>query len=448
MQTTYETRSFENIYNTDELQSSPAACARFANELSTNGIACIKISGLDSRAAIKEIWKTLVTEQPWDDEHQIKLYVNGRLLDKNVDEDMEKILDIITNPLNVKMRKYLHKRWLLHRQFGRECGSMSFWQHSRCKIVENEGLYGAMSAALGTNEFWADLNGTITRLPGEGEHAFLHWDLDPRTVTNHATKQICGKVCYTEARFICVPGTHTKEFLDDFVDTYGKDYTHIKLGANKFGLRQDKPDPFNLWSRQCSYIVPAGHWVCWDSRVLHGHYKLALRSHIQWGTFMGFSIAGDTAQQTERKRLYDTGEVPKTHPSGDLIKFVPRKYDNFPRIFKSMILDRLDPKRYEELIFVRKNGKGKDTFDTKGWGWSEKNPYIKYNFSPKGKRIIGIKPWSSLNVPAASNLPVVVPAELGEDNRPRKKPKTKKANATSASDLQVGGTARSPIEVD
>ena len=123
--------------------------------------------------------------------------------------------------------------------------------------MENEGLYGAMSAALGTNEFWADLNGTITRLPGEGEHAFLHWDLDPRTVTNHTIKQICGKVCYTEARFICVPRTHTEEFLSDFVKTYGKDYTHITLGANKFGLRQDKPDPFNLWGRQCSYIVPA-----------------------------------------------------------------------------------------------------------------------------------------------------------------------------------------------
>lgn len=447
MQNTYETRSFENIYNTDELQSSPAACTRFAEELSKNGIACVKISGLDSRAAIEEIWKTSVTKQPWNDEHQIKLYDNGKLLDQNVDEDMEKILDIITKPLDVKTRKHLHERWLLHRQFGSDCTSMSFWQQARCKIVENEGLYGAMSAALGTHEIWADLNRTITRLPGEGEHAFLHWDLDPRTVTNHATKKICGKVCYTEARFICVPGTHTKEFLDDFVNTYGKDYTHITLGANKFGLRQDKPDPFNLWGRQCSYIVPAQHYVVWDEKVLHGHIKIPLRSHIQWGAFLGFSIAGGIKEQVERTRLYNSGEPPQKFPSGDVVYPYPHKYKNFPRIFKSMILDRLDPKRYEELIFVRKNGKGKDTFDTKGWGWSEKNPYIKYNFSPKGKRIIGIKSWSSLNVPAASNLPVVA-AELSEDNRPRKKPKTKKANTTSESDLQVGGTALSPIEVD
>lgn len=55
--------------------------------------------------------------------------------------------------------------------------------------------------------------------------------------------------------------------------------------------------------------------------------------------------------------------------------------------------------------------------------------------------------WSSLNNIAASNIPVVA-AELGEDNRPRKKPKTEKANTTRYSDLSVGGTALSPIEID
>lgn len=436
MQYTYETRSFENIYNTDELHSSPAACAQFAKELSTNGIACIKISGLDSRAAIKEIWKTSVTKQPWSEEYQIKLYDNGKLLDKNVDKDMEKILDIITKPLDVKTRKHLHACWLLHRQFGSDCTSMSFWQQARCKIVENEGLYAGMSAALGKHEFWADVNRTITRLPGEGEHAFLHWDLDPRTVTDYTTKQICGKVCYTEARFVCVPGTHTKEFLDDFVQTYGKDYTHVKLGANKFGLRQDKPDPFNLWGRQCSYIVPAQHYVVWDEKVLHGHIKVPVRSHIQWGTFLGFSIGGGIKEQIERTRLYNSGEAPKFYPSGDLVRFKPAKYDNFPRIFKTMILDRLDPKLYEELIFVRKNGKGKDTLDTKAWGWSENNPYVKYNFSSKGEQIMGIKPWSSLNDSAASNLPVVA-SELVEDKRPPKKQRTQTANTTSDNNLAL-----------
>lgn len=399
MKKSYEPRSFQKIYTTEELEKNPVICTEFAADLKRDGIVCIKISELDISTAIAEVWKTLITQQPWDDEHQIKLYSKKKenhILDPMCDNDMEEILDIITKPLDTKTRNYFKKRWVLHRTFGRECSGISFWQHTRCEITENKGLYAAMTTALGTLEICADLNGTITRLPGEGEEAFLHWDTDPRTIGKDTKKLICGKVCFTSANFICVPGTHTSEFLNDFVAEYGPHYSHIKLGANKFGLRQGKPDPFNLWGRQCCFRVPEGHVVFWDENLLHGHYKLDVRTHVQWGCFLGYSVACNSTQREERKRLYETGEPPKAHPSGDRVHFYPKKYQNFPKVFKSQILDRMHPKLYDKFIYVRKNSKGVDTYDTRPWGWSEDNPYVKYKFSPLGKRIMGIEAYDTL----------------------------------------------------
>jgi hypothetical protein len=45
-------------------------------------------------------------------------------------------------------------------------------------------------------------------------------DCDPREQTPDSDKYIQGKFCFTDGKFICVPGTHTKEFLDEFYPLY------------------------------------------------------------------------------------------------------------------------------------------------------------------------------------------------------------------------------------
>lgn len=387
---------FENVYETQRLVTDQEHAKALKHEFATNGIALIKIDGINCRNGIEGILKTGVFQQPWSDEYQIRLRSKKRphhVLNPENTEDFEEIYEIMTQPMDNKTRKYLEDRGPLHMQFGAPCDPQFWWQEERLRTLENEGVHRAFSEVLDTEQINADIQRSIFRYPGQGENAFLHWD---QSIPNIGTvKQICGKLCYNEQKFVCVPGSHTPEFLQQFKEQYAP-YYNINKKCKKFGLDPTKPDPMGLWEKQTAMIIPAGHLCIWSVDMLHGHQKSSLDSPIHYGTFLGAAPECNFEERKKRKKLYDEGGVPDKHPSGDPVHFYPLKYKNFPKVFDSRITKRLHPKLAKTLLFKRKvKGQEKEVWDTKGWGWTEKNPYRKYKFSRLGKRMLGIRSWSS-----------------------------------------------------
>ena len=93
-----------------------------------------------------------------------------------------------------------------------------------------------------------------------------------------------GKVCYTPSRFVAAPGTHTAEFLANFVEAYRQHYPGVKMDAPKFGLDASKPDPMGLQQRQRVFAIPAGCAVFWHARLLHGQVKTPAADPIEYGS--------------------------------------------------------------------------------------------------------------------------------------------------------------------
>ncbi len=61
-------------------------------------------------------------------------------------------------------------------------------------------------------------------------------DTDPS-----APRGLCGKICYTQSRFVYVPGTHSGALLEDFLSKYAQHYPNVKPSDKKFGLSRTSP---------------------------------------------------------------------------------------------------------------------------------------------------------------------------------------------------------------
>ncbi len=111
----------------------------------------------------------------------------------------------------------------------------------------------------------------------------MHWDLNPfneATLSAPASHSICGKVCYTTCRFVATPGTHTSEFLQEFVRKYQSIYPDVRRNAPTFGLDPEKDDPLRLFEKRQEFRIPAGCVVLWSERLLHGQVKTPLNEEV------------------------------------------------------------------------------------------------------------------------------------------------------------------------
>lgn len=128
-----------------------------------------------------------------------------------------------------------------------------------------------------------DINRSIQKLPGQGDNEFLHWDFNPFNEDSHSDPNhvnVSGKVCYTKSRFVAAPGTHTSEFLADFVSKYRAVYPDVRTSSPKLGLDPQKADPLELFARRKEFCIPAGCAVLWSDRLLHGQVKTPLTEEV------------------------------------------------------------------------------------------------------------------------------------------------------------------------
>jgi hypothetical protein len=287
-----------------------------------NGILCIDLENkIDKRKAVREFVTSLFRQMPYRDEFLLNFKLeNGKEVHINNDEDIDDIVDVLLEKrISTVNLDRLKKCLPPHATFGAPCTPPSFHLNIENEIRQDPQLYRAIAFLLNNESINCDFNRAIFRVPTvtEGED-FLHFDLDPREMRPSVDSELQGKVCITECRFICVPGSNTDDFLKRFVEAYDPLYLGRKLGQEKYSLHPDK-DPWDLFGNQWVFIVPPGHAVFWSPKILHGHPSFDRDTPISMGFYLGFHPEVSAEEREIRRKLFNTGGIPDKWPCGDRI---------------------------------------------------------------------------------------------------------------------------------
>jgi len=390
-----ETAIFDRVFDVNALRD-PRAAAEMKKFYDTHGIVCIALKQkIQVREVVGQMVERLLGQLPYSDEYMLNLKSeSGRELHIKNPEDRE---EIITELLRPKLAKENLKRLEVsappHREFGAPCTAQSFHNPWANALRQDPEIYHLVTELLGYTHINCDLNRSIFLLPGQGQAAMLHWDCDPREQTPGSENHIQGKVCFTDGKFICVPGTHTEEFLDEFYPLYDPLYPGRKMGQAKYGLDPGK-DPLDLFGRQRAFTVPGGSLVLWNTKLLHGHPTLARDEGISFGCYLGFHPEISGEERKVRQALHREGAVPDKWPSGDKVHFLPAKYLIFPKVLESMVAKKLSREARAQLLATRVTQKGKIVPHVRPWGWTP-GSYTPFEFTPLGRRIMGLEPWEA-----------------------------------------------------
>jgi hypothetical protein len=371
--------------------------------------------------SIFEIWDTVITKQPW--KPGIRLELPGGPGGALATEDLAAFARAVTGPFTPQRRKQLECGWPFHSGFGAPCDDNAFHLRGSWEVRQNPKLYGLAAALTGTTDLWVDINRPIAKLPGKGEEELLHWDLNPFAAAAGAAAaaasptQIGGKVCYTDASFICVPGTHRPEFLSEFARIYAPIYPRVTARSNvpKFGLDQTK-DPLGLFARCVTIDVPAGCVVLWSTRLLHGTVASPKDGPAQYGAYVGFFEAVRGAggagkgpsgrpeyrakcgvdELDDRLASYVEDRAPLLWPSFDKIHFYPKRFQNFPNILQGYINKM--PLGHESITTRMTKGAPskppRQVPHITPWPKSApKGAWAPFALSPLGRKLLGTDPW-------------------------------------------------------
>ena len=375
---------------------------------------------------ILEIWTEVVTKQPWKPGILLELpggpsVANGALATDELERERERALAAfvraVTGPFTPKRRKQLEDGWTFHSGFGAPCDDNCFHLDGSWEVRQNPDLYDLAVSLTGTTDLWVDVNRPIAKLPGKGEDEFFHWDLNPFAVAASAesqigaASQIGGKVCYTDASFICVPGTHTLPFLREFAERYADIYPRVTPSSNvaKFGLDPTKPDPLGLFARRVTIDVPAGCAVLWSPRLLHGTEKTPCTGTAQYGAYVGFfeaSGAGGAGRPEYRAKCgvdelpdrlasYYEDRAPLLWPSLDKIHLYPKRFQNFPKILQAYINKM--PTGHPSITTRTTKGSSsnppRQVPHITPWPKSASKATEPFALSPLGRKLLGIDHW-------------------------------------------------------
>jgi hypothetical protein len=389
------TAEFEEIFSINKLDD-PDHVRRILEYWKKNGIICFNLEDLiNIREAVCDLVTNIFKPMPYRREHRLNFKLpSGKEVHIDNEGDMDDIVDVfLAGRLSKENWERLQKCLPPHATFGAPCVPGSFHTNTQNKVREDPRMYKAGTLLTFMLCINACFNRCVFRTPKTSGDDMLHWDCDPRAPRGNVDNQVGGKVCITECSFVCVPGSHTPEFLDSFNSVYDPWYPGRKPGCAKYGLSRDK-DPWGLFQQQRAFRIPAGHCAFWHELILHSHPSKERDDPVAFGFFMGFRPEGSAEEREMLRQLHRTGGVPFHWPSGDLFHFFPHKFENFPHLWKT-VTDKLTPEAHAALVGTRLTKAGKEVPYVRPWGWSE--PFKPYPFTELGLCITGQEPWADLD---------------------------------------------------
>ena len=333
-------RSFEGTVPEFDLSTDVERAADFYAEW---GFVVVRaLDGAKCAELIREQWNKVILKQPWSDPIKVFAPSAKREAPRVLRPDDPGFLEVVTAPLSAKQRNEFKRAWTFHRGFGACCDDAVFHLPGVCAIREDPKLYALAKRVMGTKKLWVGVNRSINKLPGEGEDEFIHVDANPFAEIKSAS-QMCGKVLYTPARAVFVPGTHTDEFREEFKSKYAEHYPKFSRKAAKFALSREKPDPLGIVEKAVQIPIKAGCAVFWHEWLFHGMAKTPLNEPTEYGTYLGYFQSGSrqkyedkcgVTEREDRVASYRYGRAPKLWPSLDRIHFFPFRFVNYPKLLQ------------------------------------------------------------------------------------------------------------------
>ena len=308
------------------------------------GFAVVRVLDAEQcKEAIKDQIENILLKQPWIQKLVVKDRATGEVLDIHVDTDRY-IAELTTPGIPKEALKHYEEVWPMHIGFGACCDPNAFHLRTMWNVRQDEDLCRLMQSIFGRLMVHVDINRGIQKLPLRGEDEFLHWDkavLDPDTDDN-PFPEVCGKVMFTDGSFVCVPGTHTQVFMEEFRAKYAALYPRAKPTDAKFGLDPEKPDPMHLRSQRESIAIPAGCAIFWSPFLLHGTEKSPRSAGIAFGMYLGYLLdidrpAYDGDERQDRIDSFMEGRAPRMWPSLDRVHYFPWRFFNFPQHIKKYV---------------------------------------------------------------------------------------------------------------
>ena len=368
----------------------------------THGYAVVQVCDPETcKQAIVEQVKKILKHQPWMKQLEVRDRVTGKVLDIESDE-AEYVAELTTPGIPKEALKHYNEVWPLHKGFGACCDPVAFHLEFEWKIRQDESLYVIASAIMQEGKLYVTIDRCIHKLPGEGKDEFLHWDLDIFDIDNRTDTEMCLKICFTDAEFICVPGTHTLQFAREFKAAYKPLYPKAKRSAAKFGLDPKKPDPMGLRGKRVSIHIPAGCALVWSPYMLHGTRKSPNTAGVAFGMYMGYMRGidrpryktkepGIDGERQDRIDSYRKGRAPARYPSLDPTHYFPKRYYNFTEKLQKYV-DMTPPGYVGRGMRAIKSGERKGTLV------EELRPVLDPNYRPfdltdLGKKLLGLMEW-------------------------------------------------------
>jgi hypothetical protein len=356
-------------------------------------------------AAIAEQVREILNNQPWMEKLVVKDRTTGDVLD--IDRDTERFVKELTTPgIPKEALKHYDRVWPMHRKFGACCDPSAFHLKFEWKLRQDESLYAIARAVMEEDKLYVTIDRCIHKLPGKGDKEFLHWDLpilnlEARRADDKPT-DLCLKICFTDAEFICVPGTHKRKFAEDFKAAYQPHYPKARKTAAKFGMDPKKPDPMGLRDKRVAIKIPAGCSFIWSPYMLHGTTESPEDGGVTFGMYMGYmtdidrhgyqsSEPGITSERKDRNMSYMLGRAPACYPSMDPTYYFPKRFYNFHKLIKKYV-DMTPPGYAGRGVHVIKSGANKGTAIPVLLPVLNPN-YVPYPLTTLGKQLLGVWPW-------------------------------------------------------
>jgi len=290
----------------------------------------------------------------------------GRVLDINNDEDMEKIVEIITGPLSKYLIEYMTARWFLHKQFGASCCGPSYNGASddaniRAMVLEHPGTELAMRELFGCDVVAAQQERMSAVLPRQGDKQLCHLDTCAAEMRiDGAITTLQGKVNATESTLrVFIGSNNWSELLRNA--TLLRNKRHV-IGSDKTNFNKELFPELHE-SGMCTPIkVPPQSLVLFPSQTLHEH-GINDTEIIKMSHYCGFMRAENVTPEHREinRKSYFEGNPPPRHPPrttggqvrpGGPIHIVPNRWLNMTQHMNNFIR-KIDPKLRELLVYKR-----------------------------------------------------------------------------------------------
>ena len=377
---------------------------------------------------ILEQWAKIILAQDYTDEYKLKITdEDGRVLDPTVDADKPKFLEQVTGPLSTEKHNKFKAGLPKHVGFGAGCDPSVWHLEKVWALRQDPCLYKVAKTICNERKLWVTICRQVHVLLGMAE--LLHWDRNMYKAWlesfSGAPKEleelgVQAKACYSEEmQFICVPETHTNEFLQDFHEQYGPHYDQLMKDHNKFGLSTDKPDPMNLFGKKVKLIMMQGDFVFWDRGLLHGT-EVNTSKKIKYGSYIGFNGAVSRAaykkasgvdELTDRLASFEKGMPPICYGSCDKVHVFPELWKSHGKRMLADAVKKLPDKHASIYDHVQKNGTVVQYLK-----FLPQTNYVKPTLSELGKRLLGELPYGEHDESDGEGAAPVVAVPAGEQD--------------------------------